>query len=109
LYCLFKAYFDYLIRFFNQKDFNGCWCINTISEIPRENDTIRAEILTQKEYLINYIANLVKENLDHYSDSESLTIAKQIYVLYEGAIAESNMQGDKWPITSAKSICDAII
>lgn len=101
--------FDYLIRFFNQKDFNGCWCINTISEIPRENESIRAEILAQKESLVNYIAELIRENLINYSEKESLILAKQIYVLYEGAIAESNMQGDKWPITSAKSICDAII
>ena len=103
------ALFDFLDNFFNQKDFNGCWCINTISEIPRENETIRKEILDQKEFLINYIATLVIENLNNYSENESLILAKQVYVLYEGAIAESNMQNDAWPISSAKSICESII
>ncbi|EDP70316.1 transcriptional regulator, TetR family protein [Flavobacteriales bacterium ALC-1] len=103
------ALFDYLDIFFNQKKFNGCWCINTISEITKHNDKIRLEILSQKDNLINYMSVLVIENLDGYSKNESFDIARKIYVLYEGAIAESNMQSNVWPINSAKSICNTII
>ena len=98
--------FDYLNQFYKQKDFNGCWCINTISEIPKQNENIRSEILMQKEGLITYISELIMENIGY---ANSLDLARKIYVLYEGAISESHMQNNDWPIASAKSICDAIL
>lgn len=42
------AIFDFLLAFFKDKDFNGCWCIKTVAEIPRENKKSRAEIQNKK-------------------------------------------------------------
>jgi hypothetical protein len=35
------------------KPFNGCWCIKTIAEIPKDNLLIRKEILCRKrDYIL---------------------------------------------------------
>lgn len=102
------AVFDFLSLFFKEKDFNGCWCIKTVSEIPKENERIRTEIQTQKNQLIDFIADLISDNLD-LSKIETETLAKQIYLLYESAVAESHLHQDQWPIDQAKRICEKII
>ena len=99
--------FDYLQTFYASKSFNGCWCINTISEIPKENTLVRNEIVSQKKALIDYITELVDANLT--SDTLNENLAKQIYLLYEGAVSESHLQQDSWPISSAKDICKTLI
>jgi len=103
------ALFEYLEGFYNSNDFNGCWCINTISEIPKENTSIRLEIQQQKNTLIHYIIELVKENIENLSIDETEQLAKQIYLLYESAVSESYLQQEVWPIFSAKTICDKLI
>ena len=40
--------FDYLDMFFKDKTFNGCWCIKTLSELPKNDKKIRKEIQSQK-------------------------------------------------------------
>ncbi|WP_298904101.1 TetR/AcrR family transcriptional regulator [uncultured Psychroserpens sp.] len=103
------ALFDYLEAFFNSKEFNGCWCINTISEIPKENVHIRDEILKQKQVLMRYISELINNNLDTSSEEQSNGMAKQVYLLYEGAVSESYLQNNIWPIESAKTICNQLL
>ena len=103
------AVFDFLSLFFKEKDFNGCWCIKTVSEIPKENERIRNEIQKQKKELISFIANLIQENLEILSLEESDILAKQIYLLYESAVAESHLHQNDWPIAQAKGICEKII
>ncbi len=103
------ALFDYLEKFYQSNHFNGCWCINTISEIPKSNIKIRFEIQEQKETLIHYIEELISNNLKGLSELESSQLAKQIYILYEGAVSESYLQQKIWPIRSAKSICNKLI
>tara|TARA_R110002073_G_scaffold306012_5_gene475190 strand:+ start:33283 stop:33843 length:561 start_codon:yes stop_codon:yes gene_type:complete len=100
--------FDFLLQFFKEKDFNGCWCINTISELPKENQKIRIEIQNQKQELIDFIKELLNQNLPEKS-TESDSLSKQLYLLYEGAVAESHLHQSNWPILSAKSLCEKII
>ena len=88
------AMFDFLKAFYATSTFNGCWCINTISEIPKENTTIRTEILKQKQTLIDYITELIKDNLEDISEEKSKAIAKQVYLLYESAISEGVLRKD---------------
>jgi AcrR family transcriptional regulator len=56
------ALFDYLQKCFIHKDFNGCWCIKTVSEIPKDNKNIKNEIQTQKKLFIQLILDLVTQN-----------------------------------------------
>jgi len=103
------AVFDFLLLFFKDKDFNGCWCINTVSEIPKENVRIRNEIQVQKKQFIDLISDLVVSNLDGIKAKEIETMARQIYLLYESAVAESHLHQADWPIKESKNLCLKII
>lgn len=103
------AIFDFLSKFFVDKDFNGCWCINTVSEIPRESTKILEEIQNQKNQFIFLIEELVDNNLEKRTSRQRNLLAKQIYLLYESAVAEAHLHADKWPIDSAKKIGEKVI
>ena len=101
--------FDFLIEFFQSDAFNGCWCVNTISELPKENEDIRKEIQTQKAQFLSLIEGLVEENLIVKEGLTSSMLAKQIYLLYEGAVSESHLHQEVWPMEVAKEMCKKII
>lgn len=103
------AIFDFLLLFFKDKAFNGCWCIRTVSEIPREKQFIRDEIQRQKNEFITLIKNLVIDNYPDKSTKAASLLARQIYLLYEGAVAESHLHQDKWPITESRQLCNQIL
>lgn len=103
------AIFDFLLMFFKDKDFNGCWCIKTVSEIPKENQKIRSVIQEQKKKFIGFIRNLLADNQILKADKEIDTLSKQIYLLYESAVSESHLHQEDWPIISAKKLCSQII
>ncbi len=103
------AIFDFLELFFQDKDFNGCWCIKTVSEIPIDNERIRNEIQTQKNGFIQLISKLVTDNLENSSAEEIKSISRQIYLLYESAVGESHLHQADWPIKETKKLCSHII
>ncbi len=104
------AIFDFLQKFFKNKDFNGCWCIKTISEIPNDNERIRKEIQDQKIQFIKLITTLIIQNLINIKEEEQIkSLARKIYLLYEGAVGESHLHQEDWPITEAKDLASQII
>jgi len=103
------AIFDFLKEFFQSKDFNGCWCIKTVSEIPRDNKRIRNEIVDQKNRFIQLISKLIKNNLKQIKSGQINSLARRIYLLYEGAVAESHLHQADWPIKEARSLCRKLI
>ncbi len=103
------ALFYFLQEFFDQKDFNGCWCLNTIAEIPKENEKIKKEIQKQKGEFIAYIEELIDKNYPQDSDQKNEALARQIYLVYEGSISESKLHQDPWPIKAGLSLCRNIL
>ncbi len=103
------ALFDFLKKFFDQKDFNGCWCLNTVAELPQDNERIKKEIQKQKEEFIGFIKELVEKNYDQKSDQKNDMLARQIYLLYESSILESKLHENPWPIEAGLSLCKAIV
>lgn len=103
------ALFDFLEDFYHTKDFTGCWAQRTISELPTGDGTVREEILAQKQQLIRLIERLVATNRPQLNDDAQLALARQVYLLYEGAVSESYLQADNWPIASAKNVCKALL
>ncbi len=101
--------FDFLNTFFNGKDFNGCACLNTISEIPKEDTIIRAEIQSQKRELIRLIEKVIEESFPGKSETWINHKSKQVYILYEGALSECSLHRESWPITSAREMCEQIL
>ncbi|WP_418638048.1 TetR/AcrR family transcriptional regulator [Winogradskyella sp.] len=103
------ALFDFLQLFYQDKDFNGCWCIKTVSEIPKDNEIIRNEIQSQKNDFITRIATLITNNLEDIKSEEVNSLARQIYLLYESAVGESHLHQEDWPILESKNLCKKII
>lgn len=103
------ALFDFLQTFFMDKDFNGCWCIKTVSEIPKENEKVRHEIQIQKNLFIQLITNLVKQNMIAKNENDVISLTRKIYLLYESAVAESHLHQEDWPIKETKNLCSQII
>ncbi|MEM9337414.1 MAG: TetR/AcrR family transcriptional regulator [Bacteroidota bacterium] len=101
------AVFDFLKLFFEEKDFNGCWCIKTVSEIPKENERVRNEIQKQKNEFIQFLKDLIVINTTH-APTKSDSLARKIYLLYEGAVTESHLHQSEWPIEEAKELCAKI-
>ena len=64
------AIFDFLELFFQAKDFNGCWCIKTVSEISSDNEIIRNEIQKQKNAFIQVITRLVTNNIENIKNAK---------------------------------------
>lgn len=101
--------FDFLKAFYKQEDFNGCWCINTYAEIPRDKAAIRAEIQAQKLALIDLMFRKISEEFPKKTKKAKEGLAKQVYLIYEGAVSESHIHQEEWPILSAIQICQKII
>ena len=103
------AIFDFLELFFQTSDFNGCWCIKTVSEIPSDNLVIRNEIQKQKNNFIQFIMKLVTDNLVEVKARDINSLSRKIYLLYESAVSESHLHQTNWPIKEAKKLCSIII
>lgn len=97
--------FSFLKTFYNADGFNGCWCINTIAEIPEDNVIIRNEIQEQKKGLMQFMEGLIEVAYPKHTQEENEKLAQKIYVLYEGAVAESNLHNAIWPVEAAEEIC----
>lgn len=101
--------FDYLRELYYQEGFNGCWGINCLAEINREDIKIREEIQTQKLDLIAYLAKNINIHYPLNSIAETDRIASGIYLLYESAICESHLHKNDWPIFSCKRIAKELL
>ena len=100
------AIFDFLIDFFHSKNFRGCWCLNTLSEIPRDNIKIKSQIKEQKASFRKLIHNLIKANL---KTKNPKAIGYQLYLLYEGAIVESHLHKKEKPIVVSRKMAAIIL
>jgi len=101
--------FEFLEDFYSNVEFNGCWCIKTIAEIPKEDQKIRKEIQNQKKLFMDLIKSLLVFNKANLGSDRINSLTKQIYLLYEGAVSESHLHGDNWPIKESKNVCELIL
>lgn len=103
------AVLEFLIPFFHCDDFNGCWCIRTLAEVPRDNTKIKGKIKANKNLFLAFIKTLVKENKPDLAEDQQDKLATRIYLLYESAVAESHLQGAVWPINESIDLLKAIL
>lgn len=102
------AIFDYLRDLYRKGEFYGCWAGKTISELPPENEAIKAVIQKQKKELLLFLGEIVGDNLLNISKAETERISGGLYLLYESAIMESHLHQNDWPIHLAKSIAPSL-
>lgn len=103
------ALFDFLEVFFMDENYNGCWCVRTISEIPKDDENIRKEIQSQKKLFLQLISDLVFNNIENKEEKELVSLSKQVYLIYGSAVSESHLHQKNWPIKEAKNLCAKII
>jgi AcrR family transcriptional regulator len=100
--------FDFLSFWLENASFRGCGFQNIIADLPQEHSKIKVEVLFHKNELIRWIQNLLVEG-DNYPPENTLPLARQIFVLIDGAIISAQIQNDTWPIASAKNICELLL
>jgi len=100
------ALYDFLRELYRESNFKGSWNQNILAEIPNNNTFIKEEIFKNKTILKQYITDLVKNNL---TVKQPKKLASKLYLLFEGALVESFLQQDSWPIKDAKEIAMILI
>ncbi|MDY8135518.1 TetR/AcrR family transcriptional regulator [Aquimarina sp. 2201CG5-10] len=101
------AIFNYLELFYQMENFDGCWAIKIFSEVSFDQEHIRNEIALQKRGMIGFIEFLIQENIN--IDKDSKVLARNIYLLLETAVVQSNVLKEEWPITNAKAMCEKLL
>ena len=96
--------FDFLQQFFEDQDFNGCWCLKTVAEIPKDNEKIKGEIQLQKQKFLRLLQTLITDNIVGLGEEKAEALARKTYLLYEGALSESHLHKSDWPITEARDL-----
>lgn len=96
------AVFDFLIELIQGKEYYGCNFLNIISEIPKEDERIRAQIKKQK----NGVRRLFVEILEPVGKED---LADEIYTLFEGVLIANKVYDEIWPALSAKKILEKIL
>ncbi|WP_126243335.1 TetR/AcrR family transcriptional regulator [Chitinophaga rhizosphaerae] len=98
------ACFDFLEYVMQQEDFLGCKFINMLSEIGESCAAMYAEILAHKTKLRAYFAQLVNDALPAREGEGAGLTADAIYLLFEGAIVETKICRNTWPIRKARQM-----
>lgn len=89
------AAFDYLVENSPKENFRGCSFLNILSEVPADNDKILEEVRNNKIKLRAFFKSWLKEH-------PNKLLPDMAFVLFEGAIIESQVQRKIWPIETAK-------
>ncbi len=103
------AVLEYVEMFFQDDAFNGCWCIRTAAEVPKENKRVRSKLSANKKIFKKFIEDLVKENKPNLDSDIQDVISDQLYLLYEGAITGSHLHNAAWPIETALALFKSIL
>lgn len=103
------ACFDFLEYVLRINEFRGCKFINMLAELADSNEVMQKEVLAHKAKLREYIRNLVKEALPEAVSGTTDSVADAVYLLFEGAIVESKIYKDAWPIKSAKEMVKRLL
>ncbi len=100
------AVLQFLVPFFQQDNFNGCWCIRTLAEVPMQNQKVRLKIKNSKKNFFDFLEHLVLENKPELSAKEKKQLTNLLYLLYESAITESHIHNAEWPIEASISLLE---
>ena len=96
------AAFDFLKKWLTDSDFRGCAFINTMAEIPDAASPMRAETLNHKKHLLSKFQKLVADHSPADTTDQQEHIGSSIFLLFEGALVESQNFQETWAVDSAK-------
>jgi len=96
--------FDYLNDWLTSVDFRGCGFQNIFTDLPKDQQKIRDQVLLHKNELRSWIHDQLNVE-EQYKGSDTDGLGDEILVLMEGAIILSQIQKNAWPIRAAKNAC----
>ncbi|MEM1338874.1 MAG: TetR/AcrR family transcriptional regulator [Bacteroidota bacterium] len=96
--------FELLRDRYRKKDFYGCWSQKIVAEITPQNKRIFPLIQKHKKELLTTLGNVVQDSVALISKAEREKLAGGLYLLYEGAVTESYLHKNDWPIHLAKQM-----
>ena len=94
--------FDFLSVSSKKEHFRGCNFLNILGEVSMDSEKILKEVSKTKTQL----RDLFK---DKFKDTPIEDLGDAIYVLFEGAMVEIQVQKDSWPVEASKLILSKLL
>lgn len=101
--------FSFLEKWLRASDFRGCAFLNIASEFPSPDNQIRQIVVDHKMALRDYIEQLVGQLDTLKATSTHRSLANSIYILFSGAIVESQIYRETWSIEAARETVKKMI
>lgn len=97
------AMFTFLAEWMKESDYRGCAFLNTMAETPDSSNPMRQEVVEHKRQLQLNFKSLMAEHFKGHSVSQEFVEQKAgaVFLLFEGALIESQNFQDPFPITVA--------
>ncbi|WP_222982284.1 TetR/AcrR family transcriptional regulator [Flagellimonas meishanensis] len=102
------AVFDYLQELYRSEAFHGGWGLRVLGELSPKQTRILSVLQKQKKAFLLFLGEVVSQNISNVSKAEIEKISGGLYLLFEGAIMESHLFKNDWPIYLAKSIAPSL-
>ncbi len=100
--------FDFLTQWLVSVDYRGCGWQNIITDLPTNHDKIRNQAILHKNDVRSLIKSVLQEE-EQYSNMEADALGDEVVILLEGAIIQSQIQKDNWPIKAAKRAAEKLL
>lgn len=98
------ALFDEAAEFMTQTNFCGCGLLNMIPEFRSPENRIRQRVAELKQAKRQRMQALLQQLYHGRLSAEAVTAKTNlIFLLHEGALMESQVQSDVWPIQEARN------
>lgn len=95
--------FEFLGTWMAGCGYRGCAFLNTMCETPDCESPLREQIVSHKRDLLALIRGLVGENEPELSAGLVEQKARQLFVLFEGALVGMQNFRESWPLEAAMS------
>lgn len=99
------AIFDVIHKWFTDPDFRGCQFINAAAEFPCDSDPVHQEAARHKEATLE----LLRETAAAAGAEDPDQLARQILVLFEGAITVRQVTGDDQAAATARQVAELLV
>lgn len=96
------ALFDFLENWMVESEFRGCAFLNSLAELPNPDNPMRKEIVAHKSSLHKTIQELATQHFSGKSRVFGNQKGTAIFLLFEGALIETQNYRDPWPIKAAR-------
>lgn len=96
------ALFDFLENWMVESEFRGCAFLNTLAELPNPDNPMRKEIVAHKSGLHKAIQELATQHFSEKSRAFGNQKGSAIFLLFEGALIETQNFRDPWPVKAAR-------